>query len=167
MRIATGRELGHRMGRDNLARPTRRETLLGAAGVAALAGVGLNLRAAWADQAMATAMALTGGRRPEPSDRIRLTLPRAFKRGEAVPLTVEVEGPMTAADYVRDVHLLADANPLPEIASFHFTRRSGRARVVTRVRLARSQDVVAIAKMANGSVLMTKAPVEVETDGCS
>ena len=116
---------------------------------------------------MATATALTGGRRPEPSDRVRLTLPRTFKRGEAVPLTVEVESPMTAADYVKDIHLLADANPLPEIASFHFTPRSGKARVVTRVRLAKSQDVVAIAEMADGSALMTKAAVEVETDGCS
>jgi sulfur-oxidizing protein SoxY len=68
---------------------------------------------------------------------------------------------------VRHLHLLADANPLPEIASFHFTPRSGRARVVTRIRLARSQDVVAVAEMGNGAVLMTKAPVEVETDGCS
>jgi sulfur-oxidizing protein SoxY len=74
---------------------------------------------------------------------------------------------MTAADYVRHIHLLADANPLPEIASFHFTPRSGRARVVTRIRLARSQDVVAVAELANGSLLTSKAPVEVETDGCS
>lgn len=116
---------------------------------------------------MAAMMALTGGRLPEASDRIRLTLPRTFKRGDAVPLTVEVEGPMTTADYVRHVHLLADANPLPEIASFHFTPHSGRARVVTRIRLAKTQDVVAVAEMGNGSVLMAMAPVEVETDGCS
>jgi sulfur-oxidizing protein SoxY len=147
-----------------MARPTRRQALLSAA---ALVGCGVSPRAVWADQAMATAMALTGGRRPEPSDRIRLTVPRVFKRGDAVPLTVEVEGPMTAADYVRHIHLLADANPLPEIASFHFTPRSGRARVVTRIRLARSQDVVAIAELGNGSLLMSKAPVKVETDGCS
>jgi sulfur-oxidizing protein SoxY len=94
-------------------------------------------------------------------------VPRVFTHGDAVPLTVEVESPMTDQDHVRRIHLLADANPLPEIASFQFTRRSGRARVVTRVRLARTQDVVAVAEMGNGSVLMTKAPVEVQTDGCS
>jgi sulfur-oxidizing protein SoxY len=147
-----------------IARPTRRAALLG---VTALIGCGASSRAAWPDQAMAAAMALTGGRRPEPSDRIRLTLPRAFKRGEAVPLTVEVEGSMTSASHVRHIHLLADANPLPEIATFRFTSRSGRARVVTRVRLARSQEVVAVAELANGSLLMSKASVEVESDGCS
>jgi sulfur-oxidizing protein SoxY len=155
------------MERGVTAQPTRREALLAAAGAAAVVGCGLTSGASWAEQAMAAATALTGGRTPEPSDRILLALPRAFKRGEAVPVTVEVEGRMTAADYVKHLHLLADANPLPEIASFHFTQRSGRARVVTRVRLAKSQDVVAVAELANGSVLMAKTPVEVETDGCS
>jgi sulfur-oxidizing protein SoxY len=155
------------MERGVKARPTRREALLGAGGAVALVSGGLTSRAAWAEAAMTAAMTLTGGRRPEPSDRIQLTLPRVFKRGEAVPLTVEADSPMTAADYVRHIHLLANANPLPEIASFHFTPRSGRARVVTRIRLAKSQDVVAVAEMGDGSVLMTKAPVEVETDGCS
>jgi sulfur-oxidizing protein SoxY len=155
------------MERGVMVGPTRREALISAVGAAALAGCALTSRAAWAEQAMATAMALTNGRRPEPSDHIRLTLPRAFKRGDAVPLTVEVESPMTEADHVRHIHLLAEANPLPEIASFHFTPRSGRARVVTRIRLAKSQDVVAVAEMGNGSVLMTRTPVEVETDGCS
>jgi sulfur-oxidizing protein SoxY len=132
-----------------------------------LVGCGAGARSASADQAVATALTLTGGRKPQPSDRVRLVLPRAFKRGDAVPLTVEVEGPMTAADHVRRIHLLADANPLPEIATFHFTPRSGRARVVTRVRLARSQDVMAVAELANGALLMSRASVEVESDGCS
>lgn len=148
---------------------TRREAVLGAAsaGAAALLGNGVTSRAASAQAAMAAAMELTGGRRPEASDRIHLIVPRVFKRGDAVPLTVEVEGPMTAAEYVKHIHLLANANPLPEIASFHLTPRSGRARVVTRIRLAKPQNVVAVAEMANGSVLMTEAPVDVETDGCT
>jgi sulfur-oxidizing protein SoxY len=116
---------------------------------------------------MAAIMELTGGRKPEVSDRIRLTLPRAFKRGDAVPLTVEVECPMTDVDHVKHIHVLAEANPLPEIANFHFSSRSGKARVVTRIRLAKSQDVMVIAELGNGLVLMTTAPVEVETDGCS
>jgi sulfur-oxidizing protein SoxY len=155
------------MERGDDAWPTRRAALLGAAGTAALFGCGLASRAAWADAAMAAAMALTGGRRPEESDRIRLILPKAFRLGAAVPVTVEVAGPMTEADYVKRIHLLAEANPLPEIASFHFSPRSGRARVVTRIRLAKSQNVLAVAEMGNGSVLMTKASVEVESDGCS
>jgi sulfur-oxidizing protein SoxY len=148
---------------------TRREALRSAAGAGTLGLLGGSFasRAGWAEAAMAAATELTASRSPEASDRIRLTVPRAFKRGDAVPLTVEVDGPMTGADYVEHIHLLADANPLPEIASFHFTLRSGRARVVTRIRLAKAQDVVAVAEMGNGAVLMAKVPVDVETDGCT
>lgn len=147
--------------------PTRRAALLSTAGAAAWLGCGVTSRAAWADAAMTAVMGLTGGRRPEMSDRVRLTLPHAFKRGDGVPLTVDVDSPMTESDYVKRIHLVADANPLPEIASFHFTTHSGRARVITRIRLAKSQSVMAVAEMGNGAVLMSKAPVQVETDGCS
>ena len=146
---------------------TRREALRGGASVIALAGSAFAARPAWANPIMALAMELAGGRTPETSDRIRLTMPRAFKSGDAVPLTVEVEGPISEAYYVKHIHLLAEANPLPEIASFHFTPHSGRARVVTRIRLAKSQHVVALAEMGDGSALTTRAHVEVETDGCA
>jgi len=154
------------MGRGAKAGRTRREALRSVAGAAALIGCGTASHAAWAEAAMAAAIALTGGRRPETSDRIRLTLPRAFERGDAVPLMVEVKTAMTDADYVKRLHLLAEANPLPEIASFHFTPRSGRGRVVTRIRLAKTQNVMAVAEMGDGAVLMAQAPVEVETGGC-
>jgi sulfur-oxidizing protein SoxY len=155
------------MTRGEDAWPTRRAALLNAAGAVALVGCGVAPRLAWAQAAAAAAMALTGGRTPHESDRIRLLMPRAFKNGDGVPVTVEVDSPMTAADYVKHVHLLADANPLPEIVSFHFGPRSGKARVVTRIRLAKSQSVLAVAEMADGSLLMTKAAIDIETDGCS
>jgi sulfur-oxidizing protein SoxY len=146
---------------------TRREALSAGAGAIALAGGAFITRPAWADPVMTLVMELTGGRTPELSDRIRLTMPRTFKNGDAVPLTVEVEGPISQADYVKHIHLVAEANPLPEIASFHFSPQSGRARVITRIRLAQPQNVTALAELGNGSVLMTKAHVEVETDGCT
>lgn len=145
---------------------TRREALNAATGAIALTGGLFIARSAWAEAMMAVTE-LTGGRPLQLSDRIRLTVPRVFRNGDAVPLIVEVEGPISEADYVKHIHLVAEANPLPEIASFHFTPRSGRARVVTRIRLAQSQEVIALAEMGNGSVLMTKIHVEVGTNGCT
>jgi sulfur-oxidizing protein SoxY len=146
---------------------SRREALGVGAGAIALAGGVFVARPVWANQVMALTNELTRGRTPELSDRIRLIVPHAFKNGDAVPLTVEVEGPISEADYVKRIHLLAEANPLPEIASFHLTSRSGRARVVTRIRLAQPQNVIAVAEMEDGSVLMTTAYVEVDTNGCT
>jgi sulfur-oxidizing protein SoxY len=145
---------------------TRREALNAAIGAIALTGGLFITRSAWAE-AITAVMELTGGRTLQLSDRIRLTVPRVFGNGDAVPLIVEVEGPISEADYVKHIHLVAEANPLPEIASFHFTPRSGRARIVTRIRLAQSQEVIALAEMGDGSVLMTKVHVEVGTNGCT
>jgi sulfur-oxidizing protein SoxY len=144
---------------------TRREAL--AAGAGAIAGGVFVARPAWANPIMAIATELTNGRTPEASDRIRLIIPHAFKNGDAVPVTVEVEGPISEEQYVKNIHLLAEANPLPEVASFHLTPRSGRARILTRIRLAQPQNVMAIAEMADGSVFMTTAYVEVDTNGCT
>jgi sulfur-oxidizing protein SoxY len=145
---------------------TRRKALNAATGAIALTG-GLSLaRSAWAET-MTAVMELTDGRTLQSSDRIRLIMPRVFQNGDAVPLIVEVAGPISEMDYVKYIHLVAEENPLPKIASFHFTPQSGRARVITRIRLAQSQDVIALAETGDGSVLMTKAHVQVETNGCT
>ncbi|MGH6927078.1 MAG: thiosulfate oxidation carrier protein SoxY, partial [Dongiaceae bacterium] len=87
--------------------------------------------------------------------------------GYTVPLTFDVDSPMTEADHVRVVHVVAPRNPLVRVASFHFTPRSGRARVSTRIRLAEPQNVIAVAEMSDGSLLMAKTRVEVEINGCA
>ena len=107
------------------------------------------------------------GQLPVESPRVQLQMPPVFNNGYSVPLTLEVDSPMTATDFVRVVHVLAPRNPITTLASFHFTPQSGRARVTTRIRLAEPQNVLAAAQMSDGSVLMAKTWVKVDTDGCA
>jgi sulfur-oxidizing protein SoxY len=83
-----------------------------------------------------------------------------------VPVTVEVESPMTADDHVKAVHVLTERNPEPEVATFHFSPRNGRALVSTRIRLAKSQRVHVLAEMSDGRVLTAAREVEVTVGGC-
>jgi sulfur-oxidizing protein SoxY len=106
------------------------------------------------------------GRTPVQSDRLRLEMPRHFANGYTVPLALEVDCPMSEADHVRAVHVLAPRNPFLRVASFHFTPLSGRAVVSTRIRLAEPQNVIAVADMSDGSLMMDKTWVEVEINGC-
>jgi sulfur-oxidizing protein SoxY len=143
---------------------TRRAVL----SAAALAGAALAMRPTRGapDPEMALAEQLFG-RTPTPSDRLRLEMPAVFPNGYTVPLAFEIDSPMTDADHVRTVHVVAPRNPLIRVASFHFTPRSGRARISTRIRLAEPQNVIAVAEMSDGSLLMAKTRVEVEINGCA
>jgi sulfur-oxidizing protein SoxY len=83
-----------------------------------------------------------------------------------VPLTVQVDTPMTESDHVSQVHVLAPQNPIIEVATFHFVPQRSEPRVTTRIRLAEPQHVVALAEMSDGQLLMAKTWVEVVVDGC-
>jgi sulfur-oxidizing protein SoxY len=107
------------------------------------------------------------GRIPAQSDRLQLKMPPVFGNGYTVPLELEVESPMTETDHVRSVRIFAPKNPLIEVAGFHFTPQSGRAHLSTRIRLAAPQNVLAVAEMSDDTLLMTKAWVEVATNGCA
>jgi sulfur-oxidizing protein SoxY len=98
--------------------------------------------------------------------RLKLELPPLSENGNAVPLAVSVESPMTAADHVRAVHLFTEKNPQPDVASFRFGPRAGRASVATRVRLADTQSVVAIAELSDGSFWSASAAVVVTLAAC-
>jgi sulfur-oxidizing protein SoxY len=143
---------------------TRRTVL----STAAVAGVVLAVRPAPGapDPEIALAEQLFG-RTPMPSDRLRLDMPAVFPNGYTVPLTLDVDSQMTEADHVRTVHVVAPRNPLIRVASFHFTPRSGRARISTRIRLAEPQNIIAVAEMSDGSLLIAKTWVEVEINGCT
>jgi sulfur-oxidizing protein SoxY len=142
-----------------------RRKVLRAAG---LAGIALAApRAVRSADPDAELVAEVFGRIPVQSDRLRLEMPRHFANGYTVPLAFEVESPMTEADHVRSVRIFAPKNPLIEVAGFHFTPQSGRARVSTRIRLAAPQNVLAVAEMSDDTLLMTKAWVEVATNGCA
>jgi sulfur-oxidizing protein SoxY len=98
--------------------------------------------------------------------RITLRLPAIAENGNTVPLSIIVESPMTAADHVKTIHVFATGNPTPEVAAFHLTPAMGRANADTRIRLGQTQDVVALAEMADGSLFMARAEVKVTIGGC-
>lgn len=143
---------------------TRRELFLtGAAGVAIATIVS---PASASDDAVELIERLTG-KTPTESDRLHLAMPRTFPNGYTVPLTLEIDSPMTESDHVRYVRVLAPRNPLIEVATFHFVPQRSQPRVSTRIRLAEPQYVLAVAEMNDGTLLMTKTWVEVATNGCA
>jgi len=148
---------------------TRREALLLAAGATMVAAGGVVLTAgtANADQKMVdeAVMKLIGGKKPT-EGKISFDLPQIAENGNTVPVGVTVESPMTADNYVKSVHLFADGNPAPGVASLHFTPMSGKASAATRMRLAGTQNVVAVAEMSDGSVYRAQQEVKVTIGGC-
>jgi sulfur-oxidizing protein SoxY len=98
--------------------------------------------------------------------RIALRAPAIAENGNAVPLTISVESPMTAADHVTRIHVFADKKPTPEVAVFHLTPANGRAQVDTRIRLVQTQEVLVFAEMSDNSIFMSRAEVKVTIGGC-
>jgi len=98
--------------------------------------------------------------------RVKLQLPPLVDNGNSVPLSVAVESPMTEADHVRAIHVLTEKNPLPDVVSVHLGPRAGRATLATRVRLADTQSVTAIAQMNDGSFWSDSAEVVVTLSAC-
>ena len=130
-----------------------------AAGLAGAAVVATGIDLAAAAPAAAAVAAFTGGR-PAGEGGIVLGLPDTAEDGYVVPLAVSADGP------VRRIAVIAGDNPQPLVAVFHFTPRSGRAEVATRIRLARSQPVVAVAELADGSFRQVARQVTVVVGGC-
>lgn len=98
--------------------------------------------------------------------RISLSTPEIAENGNTVPVSFEVESAMTADDYVAEVLILAEGNPQAGVARFKFSAMSGEASASTRIRLAKTQDVVAFAKMSDGSLFMDKKTIKVTIGGC-
>jgi sulfur-oxidizing protein SoxY len=99
-------------------------------------------------------------------DKVTLNLPEIAENGNTVPMTFEIDAPMTADVYVKDVMVMADGNPSPDVAVFHFTPMSGKASASTRMRLAGTQNVVAVAQLSDGTAMMGKKQVKVTIGGC-
>jgi sulfur-oxidizing protein SoxY len=97
---------------------------------------------------------------------IDMDLPDNVENGDYVPLGLSVDNPMTPANHVKAIHLLSTANPRAHVASFRFTLMSGKARVTSRMRLAKTQAVVAIAELSDGTFLMSTQLVDVKVGGC-
>jgi sulfur-oxidizing protein SoxY len=146
----------------------RRRILAAAAGLTAGAGLAASPaqdRQATASEFEAALKKILGDAKPT-EGKLRIDTPEIAENGNTVPYTVAVDSPMTEASYVKTLHVLAGGNPLPVIASFQLTPASGRAFVASRMRLARSQDVIAIAELSDGSFLLTRKAVKVTIGGC-
>ena len=117
---------------------------------AALAGCGALLRlsirpAAATPEMMKDAVRAVIGEAPVKKGKVKLDLPPLVENGNSVPCTVSVESPMTEREHVKTIYIFNEKNPQPNVASFYLGPRAGRAQVSTRIRLADSQKVIAIA----------------------
>ena len=109
---------------------------------------------------------ITGGK-PVQDGRVTLTIPPLVENGNLVVLKVSVDSPMTSTNYVKSIHVVAEGNPLPNIFTAYLTPRSGTATLTTRVRLADSQTVWAIAQMNDGSFWQGHADTLVTLSACT
>ena len=143
--------------------PTRRRVLAGAAGLFSLALVRPG-RAAEGQLAAAVAAFAKGSEVRR--GRVKLDVVPLVENGNAVPLTVSVESPMTPEDHVAEIAIFNERNPQPDVARFHLGPRAGRASISTRVRLATSQKLVAVARLGDGSLWSDEAEVIVTLAAC-
>jgi sulfur-oxidizing protein SoxY len=98
--------------------------------------------------------------------KVKLDLPPLVENGNVVPLTVSVESPMAPADHVKAIHVFNEKNPQPNVISVRLGPRAGRAAFATRIRLADSQTVTAIAELSDGSFWSDDIDVIVTLAAC-
>ena len=148
---------------------TRRKFLGLAGGAAVLGAVPIvTLRPAEATPAMlASAIRNVVGEAVVRTGRVKLEVPPLVENGNTVPMTVSVQNPMTAEDHVKSIHVFNEKNPQPNIGNFYLGPRAGRAQVATRIRLADSQKIVAIAQLSDGSFWQTSIDVVVTLAACT
>lgn len=145
---------------------TRRQALGTGAAAIATATLGLTVSSAHAANDSGDLInKFTGGKKPV-EGKVKLDLPEIAENGNTVPITVSVESPMTEASHVTDVLIVGDGNPNGGMATFHFSPASGVAEANTRIRLATSQNIIAVARMNDGSFYTVSKQVKVTIGGC-
>ena len=144
---------------------TRRKFLALTGGAAVLA---VTLRPAEATPAMlASAIRNVVGTAPVKAGKVKLDIPPLVENGNTVPMTVSVDSPMAPEDHVKSIHVFNEKNPQPNIGNFYLSPQAGRAQISTRIRLADSQKVVAIAKLSDGSFWSASVDVVVTLAACT
>jgi sulfur-oxidizing protein SoxY len=149
-------------------RQVNRRQLMKLLGAGSVAAMGISLAGPAFADAKATDAAImkaTGGKKLT-MGKITLETPQIAENGSTVPIGIKVDSAMSDADNVKTIHIYADGNPNPDVASFHFTGMSGKADISTRIRLAKTQNIVAVAEMGDGSFMMAKAEIKVTIGGC-
>lgn len=142
-----------------------RREVLKAAGIGALAltGTAIASTAQATPEAVAKAVAMHGSAM---DGKVTINLPEIAENGASVPVTVSVESAMSASDHVKGIHIYAEGNPSPEVISFALTASTKKAEVSTRMRLGKTQNVVVVAVMSDGSAYTAKKEVKVTIGGC-
>ena len=149
---------------------TSRRRFLGLAGSTAVLGAIpiVTLRPVEATPAMlATAIRNVVGEAPVRTGKVKLDVPPLVENGNTVPMTVSVQNPMTANDYVKSIHVFNEKNPQPNVGNFYLGPHAGRAQISTRIRLADSQKIVAIARLSDDSFWSTSVDVVVTLAACT
>ena len=145
-----------------MTRVNRRQVLARGAGALAAASI---VPAQAANDAAVLIKTFTGGKTAT-EGKVKLDLPEIAENGNTVPMTMSVESPMTEQSYVTEVLVVGDGNPNGGMATFHFTPLSGAAEANTRIRLAATQNITAVAKMSDGSFYTASKQVKVTIGGC-
>jgi sulfur-oxidizing protein SoxY len=146
---------------------TRREALtvaIGAGTAAAVVLCGSEARAT-PDEAKEAIAKFTGGKKAE-TGKITIELPEIAENGNTVPLSVTVDSPMEANDYVSEIFVVGEGNPRPGVILAKLTPASGKAKVSTRIRLASTQNIICIAKTSTGKLYTNQKLVKVTIGGC-
>ena len=110
--------------------------------------------------------AITGGKAPKASKAVKLKVPEIAENGAVVPVTVEVESPMTEADYVKAIHIFATKNANTRCIDVHLTPANGKAMFATRIKLGGTQDVATVVELSDGSFITASQSVKVTIGGC-
>ena len=108
---------------------------------------------------------ITNGSGAEDAD-LFLDLPEIAENGNQVKVSFEIDSPMTEKDFVKEVYILADGNPAPNVAKFTFSPSLGSCSATTRMRLSKTQNVHLLAAYNNGKFSITKSKVKVTIGGC-
>lgn len=110
--------------------------------------------------------AITGGKSVAVSPKVHLKVPEIAENGAVVPVTVQVDSPMTKEDYVKTIHVFASKNGNVRCADVMLTPANGKAMFATRIKLGQSQEVVALVETSTGEFLSASQNVKVTIGGC-
>jgi sulfur-oxidizing protein SoxY len=144
---------------------TRRAVVLAATGAGMAYALAIRSSAA-TPASMQAAIRGVVGEASVRTGKVAIDIPPIVENGNTVPLTISVESPMTAADHVKAIHVFNEKNPQPNVLSAHLGPRAGRAKISTRIRLADTQTITAIAELSDGSFWSAIADVIVTIAAC-
>jgi sulfur-oxidizing protein SoxY len=154
---------------DDMLQATRRRFLIETTALAGAAGLvfTLGVKPASATPAsMHAAIRKVVGEAPLNKGKVKIDVPPLIENGNAVPLTISAESPMTADNHVKAMHVFTEKNPQPNVVSVQLGPRAGRATVSTRIRLADSQKIIAVVEMSGGSFWSDEVEVIVTLAAC-